>query len=122
MNNDLYIQSLIDEAMELLSSMKINYTTKAGNNTRALIEVLIELYPLIKDDYPVISNILESVSKNLIRDNGCINAYSFGDMVKYKSASKNRYKYCIPEIATVYLFLGSRVLTRIISYRCVSSK
>lgn len=80
MNNDLYIRSLIDEAMKLLSSMKINYTTKAGNNTRALIEVLIELYPLMKDDYPVISNILESVSKNLIRDNGCINAYSFGDL------------------------------------------
>lgn len=34
-------------------------------------------------------------------------------MVKYKSASKNRYKSCIPEIAAVYLFLGSRVLTEL---------
>lgn len=80
MDNDLYIQSLIDEAIEILSPMRIYYTTKAGSNTHALVEVVKELYPLLKDEYPVISNILESVSRNLIRDNGCINAYSFGDL------------------------------------------
>ena len=80
MDNELYIQRLLDEALEILRPMKIYYTTKAGNNTRALVEVVKELYPLIKDDYPVISDILESVSRNLIGNNGCINAYSFGDL------------------------------------------
>ena len=80
MDNSLYIQSLLDEALEILSPMKIYYTTKAGNNTRALVEVVKELCPLIKDDYPVISDILESVSRNIIGNNGCINAYSFGDL------------------------------------------
>lgn len=80
MDNNLYIQSLLDEALEILSPMKICYTTKAGNNTYALVEVVKELYPLIKNEYPVISSILESVAKNLIRNNGCINAYSFGDL------------------------------------------
>ena len=99
MNNDSYIQCLIDEAIEILSPMKVYYTTKAGNNTRALIEVIKKLYPLIKNEYPVISSILESVTKNLIRNNGCINAYSFGDLrtslrtldMLYSSLSTCRY-------------------------------
>ena len=93
MDNNLYIQSLLDEALEILSPMKINYTTKAGNNTRALIEVIKELYPLIKDEYSVIANILESVSKNLIRNNGCINAYSFGDLRTSLHALNMLYSY-----------------------------
>ena len=99
MNNDSYIKILIDEAIEILSPMKVYYTTKAGNNTRALIEVIKKLYPLIKNEYPVISSILESVAKNLIRNNGCINAYSFGDLrtslrtldMLYSSLSTCRY-------------------------------
>ena len=34
---------LIDEALEILSRMSINYNTKAGNNIRALMEIANEL-------------------------------------------------------------------------------
>ena len=78
MNNDSYIQCLIDEAIEILSPMKVYYTTKAGNNTRALIEVIKKLYPLIKNEIrEVLGNVTFydgsiGVSKqlsNIINDN-----------------------------------------------------
>ena len=42
-NNNYYIRGLIDEALEILSRMSINYNTKAGNNIRALMEIANEL-------------------------------------------------------------------------------
>ena len=80
MNNNFYIRSLLNEAIDILSQMRIDYNTKAGNNTRDLRDIVIELYPLLSDEYSIISNLLESVSQNLIRNNGYINAYSFGDL------------------------------------------
>lgn len=80
MNNNSIIRDLIDEAVEILRPMRVYYSTKAGDNTRALIEIVKELYPLLKDEHPAIYDILYSVSKNIIRENGCINAYSFGDL------------------------------------------
>ena len=83
MNNNFYIRSLLDEAIEIITQMqkRLNYNTKAGNNTRTLIEIVAELSPLIKDECPSIFNVLQSVLTHIIRrENGCINAYSFGDL------------------------------------------
>jgi hypothetical protein len=83
MNNNFYIRRLLDEATEKIAQMqpKINYNTKAGNNTRRLMEIITALSPLIHDMYPSIYNVLQSVLKHIVRgDNGCINAYSFGDL------------------------------------------
>lgn len=81
MNNNCIIRELLDDALEILERMEgINYQTKIGRNTRALLEIVTELSPLIKDDYPTISDILQYSSKNIAYRNRCINAYSFGDL------------------------------------------
>lgn len=80
-NRNYYIRGLIDEAIEILSKMSINYNTKAGNNIHALIEIVEELMPLVENEYPAIYQILHSVATNIIRrENNGINAYSFGDL------------------------------------------
>ncbi len=94
-NNNYYIRGLIDEALEILSRMSINYNTKAGNNIRALMEIANELIPLVNNEYYAISQTLRSVVKNIIRrDNNGINAYSFGDLRTSINALDMLYPSC----------------------------
>lgn len=67
MNKNYYIRSLLDEAIEILSPMRINYNTKAGNHTRALMEIIAAISPLIKDEYPSIYGVLQSVHTHIVR-------------------------------------------------------
>ena len=94
-NNNYYIRGLIDEALEILSRMSINYNTKAGNNIRALMEIANELIPLVENEYYAISQTLRSVLKNIIRrDNNGINAYSFGNLQTSIHALDMLYPSC----------------------------
>ena len=94
-NNNYYIRGLIDEALEILSRMSINYNTKAGNNIRALMEIANELIPLVNNEYYAISQTLRSVVKNIIRrDNNGINAYSFGNLQTSIHALDMLYPSC----------------------------
>lgn len=80
MNNNCIIRELLDDALNILERMEINYQTTIGPKTRALLQITTELSPLIKDDYPIISDILQYSSKNIAYRNRYINAYSFGDL------------------------------------------
>ena len=76
--NKIKIQ--INNGLSIIERMnRITNNSSAGPNTRELIKVVEELYPLIKDDYPIISLTLEKGSRRLIH-NGMINPFFFGDI------------------------------------------
>lgn len=79
MNNNQTIRELIDEAIEILQRIKIDYNSPLGPNTTALLQVLAELNPYIRDVHPSIYEIQEYAIRNITYRNH-INAYSFGDL------------------------------------------
>ena len=79
MNNNQTIRELIDEAMEILQRIRIDYNSPLGPNTTALLQVLAELGPYIRYIHPNIYEIQEHAIKNITYKNR-INAYSYGDL------------------------------------------
>lgn len=74
------IKELVLEGLSIIKKMdRIKSDTPAGSNTRSLMGVANKLYPLIQDDYHVLSNIIARAGKRMI-ENGIINAFFFGDM------------------------------------------
>ena len=119
-NNYKQIRNLIDSAQNVLAEIKINYDSTIGPRTTKLLELVKQIIPLIKGNYPIIANILENALKNktfsitkqvqiphypfwqsIVSD--CINAYSFGDIrtaikvldVLYPSKANDAFKLFI---------------------------
>ena len=70
---------LVNDGLSIINRMNgINTTTLSDHNTKELIKVANHLYPLIQNDYPIISNILYRAGTRMI-ENGIINAFFFGD-------------------------------------------
>ena len=73
------IMELVKDGLSIINRMNgINTSTRSGPNTKELIKVVNYLYPLIQNDYPIISNILSVAGKRMI-ENGIINAFFLGD-------------------------------------------
>ena len=79
MNNNQIIRDLIDDALEILQRIKIDYNSPLGPNTSALIHVVENLNSYIRSSYPRIYNIQEYALTHIVH-NKRINAYSFGDL------------------------------------------
>ena len=79
MNNNGIIRDLIDEALEILQRIKIDYNSPLGPNTSALVQVVGELNPYIRLSHPRIYDIQEYALAHIVH-NKRINAYSFGDL------------------------------------------
>ena len=79
MNNNQIIRDLIDEALEILQRIKIDYNSPLGPNTSALIQVVEELNSYVRISNPRICEIQEYALAHIVH-NKRINAYSFGDL------------------------------------------
>ena len=86
------IKRLINEGISIINRMN-NITTSsvAGQNTLKLRTVIKEIYPLIQNDYPIISDILLGAYLKLIQ-NGLINAFFFGDIRTSLKILKGEYE------------------------------
>ena len=73
------IKEYINEGLSFISQMRIKSDTPAGPNTRRLKDIVRKLFPLIANDYPLLSEVLSKAETRLI-ENGIINAFSFGDI------------------------------------------
>ncbi len=73
------LRKKINSCSNLLKEFQINYNTKIGPKTTALISQIETLLPLIRTKYPQIADILNHAN-NTINNRGLINAYSFGDI------------------------------------------
>ena len=69
----------IKSCTNLLQSFQINYNSKVGPKTNALISQINTLLPYVRLKYPRIADIL-NYANNTINNKGFINAYSFGDI------------------------------------------
>ena len=78
-NSVSQIKDLINDGLSVINQMNIRSNSLAGPNTRKLKEIVIKLFPLIADDYPLISVILSKAEARLI-ENRIINAFCFGDI------------------------------------------
>lgn len=72
------IIELINEGLSIIKQMNIRSDSLAGPNTRKLKETIKRLFPLIVNEYPLLSDILSNAERKLI-ENGIINAFFFGD-------------------------------------------
>lgn len=89
--NKIQIQKLIKDAIEIIDKMRDLYTTtRVGKNTLHLIETIKNLYPIIQESDPIISDILFAASTKL-NDRGTINAFRFGDMRTSLRVLKEKY-------------------------------
>lgn len=73
------IKECINDGLSVISQMRIMSDTPAGPNTRRLKDIVRKLFPLIANDYPLLSEVLSKAETRLI-ENGIINAFSFGDI------------------------------------------
>lgn len=79
LQNKKQIKHLINEGLSVISLMQgINVETLAGNNTSKLIEIVSDLSLLLRNDFPQLSDTLETAGKRLIHYSK-INAFFFGD-------------------------------------------
>ena len=85
------IKELINNGLSIVKRMSgIRSVTPAGPNTNELITVANTLYPLIQNDYPLLSSTISNVARRLIED-GTINAFFFGDMRTSLKVLKEKY-------------------------------
>lgn len=73
------IKKYINDGLSVISQMRIKSYSPAGPNTMKLKEIVRELFPLVADDYPLLSEVL-SKSVTRIIENGGINPFFFGDI------------------------------------------
>ena len=73
------IKEYINDGLSVISQMRIMSNSPAGPNTRKLKETVRKLFPLIANDYPLLSEVLSKAETRLI-ENGIINAFFFGDI------------------------------------------
>ena len=73
------IKEYINDGLSIISQMGIKSDTPAGSNTRSLKDIVRKLFPLIANDYPLLSEVLSKAEIRLI-ENGIINAFFFGDI------------------------------------------
>lgn len=73
------IKEYINDGLSVISKMRIWANSPAGPNTRNLKEIVKKLFPLIANDYPLLSEILSKAEMRLI-ENGGINPFFFGDI------------------------------------------
>ncbi len=78
-DNKIIIKNLIHEGLSIISHMSIRPDSPAGPNTGKLKRTIKQLFPLIANDFPLLSNILSNAETRLIQD-GIINAFFFGDI------------------------------------------
>lgn len=78
MKDKKQIIELINEGLSMIKQMNIRSDSLAGPNTRKLKETIKRLFPLIVNEYPLLSDILSNAERKLI-ENGIINAFFFGD-------------------------------------------
>ena len=78
-DNKIIIKNLIHEGLSIISHMSIRSDSPAGSNTGNLKRTIKQLFPLIANDFPLLSNILSNAETRLIQD-GIINAFFFGDI------------------------------------------
>lgn len=74
------IKLLLNEAISMLNQIRINYQCPIGPRTAKLLSVSQDILLLIKDDYPIISNIISSAIQKITQNPSFINAYAFGDL------------------------------------------
>ena len=74
------IKDLIDDGLSTINQMNnIRSNTPAGSNTRKLKVTVKKLFPLVANDFPLLSDVLSKAETRLIED-GIINAFFFGDI------------------------------------------
>lgn len=73
------IKEYINDGLSVISQMRIMSDSPAGSNTIKLKEIVKKLFPLIANDYPLLSEVLSKAEIRLI-ENGIINAFFFGDI------------------------------------------
>lgn len=73
------IKKLVNEGIEVLRRMNINYNSPVGPNTLQLIGISKQLMLNLQKEQPVIANILNHAIST-INTKGFISAYSFGDV------------------------------------------
>ena len=73
------IREYINDGLSVISKMRIVSYSPAGPNTRNLKEIARRLFPLIANDYPLLSEVLSKAETRLI-ENGGINPFCFGDI------------------------------------------
>ena len=73
------IKDILNSAISILKSIKIDYNSPVGPRTTALVAEVSQLVPLLKNEQPYIAECLKQSISN-ISFNGLINAYSFGDI------------------------------------------
>ena len=73
------IKDILNSAISILKSIKIDYNSPIGPRTTALVAEVSRLVPLLKNEQPYIAECLNQSISN-ISFNGLINAYSFGDI------------------------------------------
>ena len=74
------IRNILNSCISILETIKINYDSPIGPRTKALLNVINELIPLIKDKQPYITNLIKKSMNNLLTNGNYINAYAFGDI------------------------------------------
>lgn len=80
MNKNGVIRALIDDALDVLELIRINYNSCIGTRTRSLLRIVEKLAPLVREYYPTIYDIQQHSLNNITFAGGHINAYSFGDL------------------------------------------
>jgi hypothetical protein len=73
------IKEYINDGLSVISQMRIMSDSPAGSNTIKQKEIVKKLFPLIANDYPLLSEVLSKAEIRLI-ENGIINAFFFGDI------------------------------------------
>ena len=82
---------MINDGLSIVKRMNIRTNTPAGHNTIQLKEITKQLFPLVQEDYPVISAVLSKAETRLI-DKGVINAFFFGDIRTSLTILKSEYE------------------------------
>ena len=80
MNKNGVIRDLIDDALDLLDRIRIDYDSCISVKTSSLLRIVEKLSPLVRGDYSTIYDILQHSLNHITFSGGYINAYSFGDL------------------------------------------
>ena len=80
MNKQNKIRSLLSEAISVLNTIRINYQCPIGPRTAQLLNISRDVVPLIKNDHPIVADIILNATQTISQNPSMINAYAFGDL------------------------------------------
>lgn len=74
------IKNTLNSCISILETIKINYNSQIGPRTKALLNEIKKLIPLIENKQPYIASLLKNSVNKLPSNGNYINAYAFGDI------------------------------------------